>query len=124
MTLWLDDIRNPIAYGCLNAKWVKTVDEFKEEWVTGVYSHMSLDHDLGACENCMRREGVDDPEEWLIKHGGMAMPNCPHVGTGYDVVCWLEANPQWWPIVKPEVHSSNPVGSKRMLAVINKWYDK
>lgn len=121
MTLWLDDIRNPTAYGCLNAKWVKTVDEFKEEWQTGKYSHMSLDHDLGACETCM---GPLDPEEWLVLSGGLSMPHCPHVGTGFDVVEWLEANPQWWPITKPEVHSSNPIGSKRMLDVINKWYDK
>ena len=119
MTLWLDDIRNPIAYGCLNADWVKTVDEFKSAWQTGKYSHMSLDHDLGACETCM---GPLDPEEWLVLSGGLSMPHCPHVGTGYDVVCWLEANPELWPIAKPEVHSSNPVGSKRMLDVINRFY--
>lgn len=109
-----------MAYGCLNADWVMTVDEFKEAWQTGKYSHMSLDHDLGACEEC----GGGDPEEWLRQSGGESMPHCPHVGTGYDVVCWLEEHPEWWPIAKPEVHSSNPVGSKRMLQVINKWYNE
>lgn len=123
MTLWLDDIRHPIAHGCFNCTWVKTVEEFKKEWLTGNYTHCSLDHDLGACVDCMRQEDVDDPEEWLIKHHGMAMPNCPHVGTGYDICCWFEANPELWPKVRPDVHSANPVGRVRMQQVIKRYYD-
>lgn len=121
MTLWLDDIRDPAHFGCIGAKWVKTVEEFKKEWLTGAYTHCSLDHDLGCCDDC--RGGLTD-EEWLIKSKGLAMPNCPHFGTGYDVVCWFEANPDQWPKTPPEVHSANPVGSKRMQTVIDRHYDE
>lgn len=119
MTLWLDDIRNPIYYGCIGAKWVKTVDEAKVELAKGIYTHVSLDHDLGACEDCMSQE------EW---ESGMVMPNCDHYGTGYNLVCWLEEEfhygRNWWPKVRVEVHSANAVGAARMRQVINKFYDE
>lgn len=41
--------------------------------------------------------------------------------TGYDVVCWLEQNPQHLPD-KIELVTSNPVGRQRMQQVINSLY--
>jgi hypothetical protein len=43
--------------------------------------------------------------------------------TGYDVVCWLEANPQHLP-GKVEIVSSNPVGRQRMASVLGKFYSE
>lgn len=123
MNIWLDDIRNPMAFGRIGYKWVKTAQEVIDHLKDGLVDRLSLDHDLGACDECMRKEGVDDPEEWLMKHDGMAMPNCPHVGTGYDVVCWMEAN-DTWPELKPSVHSANPVGRARMQRIIDLHYAK
>lgn len=50
-------------------------------------------------------------------------------GTGYDVACWLEEHEEHMPIVV--VHSSNPVGAKRILLTLipsayympNAWED-
>jgi hypothetical protein len=43
--------------------------------------------------------------------------------TGYDVMCFLEANPEFLP-KRIEVVSSNPVGRKRMQIVIDQLYKK
>ena len=43
--------------------------------------------------------------------------------TGYDIMCFLEENPQFLP-GRIEVVSSNPVGRKRMQLVIDKLYKK
>ena len=52
--------------------------------------------------------------------------NCDSIenakGTGYDVVCWLEKNPQFWPKNGVKVHSMNPAGRARMEAVIDMRY--
>lgn len=42
-------------------------------------------------------------------------------GSGYDVACWLEANPQYLPD-SIELVTSNPVGRKNMAAVFKKFY--
>ena len=123
MNIWLDDIRNPVAFGRLGYKWVKTAQEVIDYLKNGQVDKLSLDHDLGACDDCMRPYN-GDPEEWLTWHGGMAMPNCEHIGTGYDVVLWLEQNPDKWPAIKPQVHSANPVGRARMQRVIDLHYAK
>jgi hypothetical protein len=43
--------------------------------------------------------------------------------TGYNVMCWLEANPQFKP-GRIEIVSSNPVGRARMQVVIDRLYGK
>ena len=86
--LWLDDIR-PAPRGFTH---VKTIDEAKAILGTGRVAFASLDHDLGACDKCSK--GLT-PDEWLEKSNYASMPNCPHVGTGYDLVCWMEETGHW-----------------------------
>lgn len=38
-------------------------------------------------------------------------------GTGYDVACWLEANPENLPF-RASCHSQNPVGARRIRAAL------
>ena len=118
MNLWLDDVRNPALFGAIGFTWVKTVEEAKAALLTGEVQHASLDHDLGACDDCM---GDRTAEDWLIQHGGMAMPNCTHFGTGYDLCLWM-AETGNWPKEKPTVHSANPVGRERMRGVIDRYF--
>jgi len=110
--LWLDDIR-PAPEGW---KHVRTVEEAKAVLRDGNVRYCSLDHDLGACDDCM--QGLT-PEQWLAKTDGTSMPNCSHFGTGYDLVSWMEEH-NIWPWVLPRVHSANPVGRERMVKVILK----
>ena len=42
--------------------------------------------------------------------------------SGYDVVCWLEQHPEFWPLKGVRVHSANPAGAARMRQVINRHY--
>lgn len=118
VNLWLDDIRDPNDYGAIGFVWVKTVDEAKALLSQGLVKRASLDHDLGACATCMDGR---DAEDWLIAHNYMAMPNCEHVGTGYDLCLWM-AETGHWPAVPPNVHSANPVGAARMRGVIERYF--
>lgn len=99
MNLWLDDIR-PAPVGWV---LVKDIQSAMLLLAQGIVENASLDHDLGACTNCMEGQ----------------IPNCPHVGTGYQLVCWMEETDNW-PKNKPNVHSANPVGKSKMMAAINK----
>ncbi len=114
--LWLDDVR-PAPEGWT---WVKNVEQAKlVTWLHNV-TEMSLDHDLGVCEECSEGLSV---EQWLEKYQYKSMPNCSHFGTGYTFICWLEERRKW-PLKKPTVHSANPVGANRMRLVIDKFYDE
>lgn len=42
--------------------------------------------------------------------------------TGYDIMCWLERNPEYLP-GKIELVTSNPAGRQRMQQVIDKLYE-
>ena len=112
--LWLDDIR-PAPTGWVHAKTVSEAQEFLKQ---GIVRAASLDHDLGACSECL--QGMS-PEEWLEKNHYQSMPNCPHFGTGYTLVCWMEETGHW-PDKVPSVHSANPVGREKMKAAIKKHY--
>lgn len=131
--MWLDDVR-PAPVGWFH---VKTVEEAIDFVKNNDVDQMSLDHDLGACKECMSSfiedqlngfQSFDDLsfEEiqhlWLTKSKGQAMPHCHHFGSGYTFVCWLEENSKYWPLKKPWVHSANPVGRDRMQQVIDKHY--
>lgn len=72
-----------------------------------IWDGLYLDHDLGACVKCMK-EG---------KTGLYC--DCPK--TGYDILCWLELNPQYLP-KKIILVTSNPVGRERMKLVLDKLY--
>lgn len=114
MKLWLDDMRPaPIGW-----HWAKTVQEAQELLRTGKVDEASLDHDLGACADCM---GGKSPEEWLQLTGFTQMPNCDHFGTGYTLVCWMEEH-DIWPANKPTVHSRNPAGAAKMRAAIDRRF--
>ncbi len=104
MTLWLDDVREPWKHGHIGADWVKTADEAIAALKTGKYDLASLDHDLSEAATM----GAAHPDE----------------KTGYTVVCWLEANPEFWPEEGVYVHSMNPVGATRMRQVIHAHYGR
>lgn len=104
MTLWLDDIRPPHQHGHISADWVKTVDAAIAALKTGRYDRASLDHDLSEAATM-----------------GCAPPN---EKTGYHVVLWLEANPEYWPEGGVCVHSMNPVGATRMRKIIHAHYGR
>lgn len=114
--LWLDDVRDPALHGAVGWVWAKTVPDAQAILATGDVDRASLDHDLGACDVCLAGKSEAD---WLIEHDYQQMPNCSHVGTGYDLVCWMEATGHW-PKQKPAVHSANPVGAARMRQAIER----
>lgn len=112
--MWLDDVRRaPIGW-----VHVYTVEEAKAYLERGEVEFASLDHDLGACDVCLKGQ---TPEQWLEEHNYQAMPNCEHFGTGYTLVCWMEEHDKW-PLHKPQVHSANPAGRAKMQATINKKF--
>jgi hypothetical protein len=115
VNLWLDDVRDPLVFGRrLRWLWVKTASDAIASMQTHRFQWVSLDHDLGLCDECL---GADTDEKIKIVH----RDGCPHNGTGYDVVCWMEEQ-GIWPTRKPMVHSANPVGADRMRAVIDRAY--
>ena len=118
MRLWLDDVREPWKHGFIGATWAKTYDEAIEILESRQVSFASLDHDIGACADCVEKN---------LHVGDMRTPEttfynrCPHEKTGYDVVCWMEEN-NVWPPEGTRVHSANPVGKQRMQVVIDRHY--
>lgn len=94
MKLWLDDCRDPREYHDDNWVWAKTAEDTIDILKTGKVEQASLDHDLGLLD----------------------------CGTGYDVILFLEANPEYWPVNGVIVHSRNPVATKRMQTVIERHY--
>ena len=118
MTLWLDDVREPWVHGFRGATWAKTFEEAIGYLKSGEVRFASLDHDIGACEDCTSK---------MFHIGDMLSPEtaffnrCPHAKSGYDVVCWMEEN-NIWPPDGVRVHSMNPVGRQRMQEVIDKHY--
>lgn len=118
MNLWLDDVRLPP----IGWDWVKTVDEAKTALLSGKVEKASLDHDLGACENCWK-EYRKQRETGLTHEWDALMPNCEHFGTGYTLICWMEEN-DIWPPEGVRVHSANPAGAARMRQVVMKKFGK
>jgi hypothetical protein len=115
--LWLDDIR-PAPRGFTH---VKTIQEARAFLESGRVAFASLDHDLGACDECS--EGLT-PDEWLKKHNYASMPNCSHFGTGYDLVCWMEETGHWPTVYWPTVHSANAAGRRRMEEAIERAQER
>lgn len=104
MKLWLDDTRPPYMWGRLGWTWAKTAEEAIQYLQTGTVTEASFDHDL-AWEHMPGHEW-----KW------------PQPMTGYDLCCWLEENPEYWPPDGVTVHSMNPVGRERMKQVIARHY--
>lgn len=97
INIFLDDNRTgPIHAPDLNSDakdWVicRGVETVKMFLSQGIVNNMSLDNDL-----CLDQE------------------------TGYELICWMEEN-NIWPQGKISVHSSNPVGRKNMITVLEKY---
>jgi hypothetical protein len=92
-TLLIDDIRD------------LTADLIARSYEAGIFAlkhHkwelLRLDHDLSSYVN-----GVEK--------------------TGYDVLCWLEQNPQHMP-QQIELVTANPVGRLKMNALIRNWQER
>jgi len=99
--LLIDDLRSEdiieITYGKRPTHVARDYDQgikaLKEE---GPFDLLYLDHDLGDYNKFVER-------------------------TGYDVMCFLEENPQFLPKEIVFV-TANPVGRKKMMAVYRKLY--
>lgn len=121
INIFLDDQRvEPIG-------WVrtKTVDEtiLILEAHQGEIDILSLDHDLGACNVCLKEHG-GSIDSWLARSHYTEMPNCDHFGTGYDVALFLEEkaynDPNFIFPKRVQCHSANPVGREKIEHVIRK----
>lgn len=91
-TLLIDDMRD-IKADVIARNYKEGIHALQN---SGPFDILYLDHDLASYEG--------DREK-----------------TGYDVMCFLEANPELKP-GKIMIVSSNPVGRKRMQVVIDKLY--
>lgn len=96
--------------------WVKTVEEAQKLLEEGRVRHLSLDHDLGACDVCMEGKTA---EQWLIDHNFQSMPNCEHIGTGYTLICWMEET-GLWSLRKPTLHTRNGGARTKMQLAIDR----
>jgi hypothetical protein len=115
MNLYVDDVRR-----CPYLDWfvARTIAIAKEILTLGSVDACSLDHDMGACADCVS----------LGRHvGDMATPEttflnwCPHVEDGTSLVRWMVETGHW-PNQKPTVHSANPVGRQRMQELIDRFW--
>lgn len=118
MKLWLDDVRDPNEHGAIGFTWAKTYAEAIRYLKSGLVTFASLDHDIGACQDCIDHDyhigDMQTAETTFFNR-------CPHAESGYNVVCWMEEN-NVWPIDGTRVHSMNPVGRQRMQQVIDGHY--
>ena len=120
MRLWLDDVREPWKHGFIAAEWARNYDQAIAMLKTGRITFASLDHDIGACADCVEKMlhvgDMKTPETTFYNH-------CPHAKSGLDVVRWMEKN-NVWPRDGVVVHSMNPEGRKDMQQVINRHYSR
>ena len=111
MKVWLDDNRPaPIGWA-----WVKTVDDCIQ-CLMDARAHveaLSLDHDLGWCDDCVKAARID--EDGVILNP--IVSQCAHVKSGYDMACWLEEYDMFGPPVIV-IHSVNPEGASRMKTAL------
>lgn len=90
-TLLIDDSRNFKVDKTVRT-YTTAIEALKEE----IWGIVYLDHDLGYY--------IDGDSR-----------------TGYDILCWLELNPQYLP-KKIEIVSLNPSGRERMELVLERLY--
>lgn len=110
MNLYMDDVR-AVPVGWTVARSVKSAKAALE---TGDVDYASLDHDMGACDDCTRTgDHVGD----MLSPETTYMNWCRHAEDGTSLVRWMIETGHW-PKHKPIVHSANPVGRERMQALI------
>jgi hypothetical protein len=120
MKLWLDDIRDPKQYGCMDYLWVKNYDEAVAALKLGNITFASLDHDIGACDDCTKSlKHIGDMNTWETTF----FNHCSHAKSGYNLICWVEENDAW-PIDGVRIHSMNPSGKAKMESVVYKYYSR
>jgi len=112
--LFVDDVR-PAPDGW---KVARTIEDAKLFLLTGEVDQLSLDHDMGACAECVSKQrhvgDMTTPETTLVNW-------CPHHEDGTKLVHWIIETGHW-PRQKPVVHSANPVGAARMRGMINRYW--
>jgi hypothetical protein len=110
MKLFVDDFR-PAPGGWTVAR---TMGEAQDLMLHHEIDELSLDHDLGACRDCILADkhigDMQTPESTFMNW-------CPHHEDGTKLVEWMIEH-RVWPRTKPVVHSANPVGRARMEAMI------
>lgn len=115
VNIYMDDVRPaPAGWMC-----VRTVAAMKDLLSQGVVGKLSLDHDMGACDECTKsgkHEGDCLTDETTF------MNWCPHAEDGTKLVYWIIDTGNW-PAEKPTVHSMNPVGRERMRGMIERYWD-
>lgn len=115
MNLYMDDVR-----ACPFPGWhvARTVENAQYWLGTGQVEHCSLDHDMGACEDCRNRGAhIGDmltPETTFLNW-------CPHALDGTKLVRWMIETGHW-PRFKPAVHSANLCGKPRMDGMIDRFF--
>jgi hypothetical protein len=118
MKIWLDDERHePVG-------WVraKTAPEAIELLETNKVSEISLDHDLGVCEECLYEYEVGVEEHCSYEPDYSEPPSeCEHNGNGYHVVCRIEemvfADTQYRPPII-HIHTQNASARVRMMQAV------
>lgn len=115
INLYMDDVRE-----CPFPGWVvaRTVEEAQQLLASGTVKHCSLDHDMGACADC-RAKGLHEGD--LLTPETTFMNWCQHASDGTKLVRWMMSTGHW-PAEKPAVHSANPVGKQRMVALIDRYF--
>lgn len=114
MNLFVDDVRNPPD----GWRVARTIEDAKLLLATGEIERCSLDHDMGACAECITRElHVGDMRTDATTYVNW----CPHYEDGTRLVYWM-VQTNTWPKIKPTVHSANPVGRERMCALIDRYF--
>jgi NAD+-processing family protein with receiver domain len=80
--LWLDDTRDPAAFGCHGYLWAKNYDQAITALATGKVTFASLDHDLSI--ETAYNHGVPPPGEKIQHHCWLARraPIDPREGFG------------------------------------------
>ena len=115
MNLYMDDVRDcPFV----NYQVARTVEEAQYLLTSGEVNRCSLDHDMGACDDC-KGKGLHEGD--CLTPETTFMNWCPHVMDGTKLVRWMVETGHW-PKHKPEVHSANPEGRKRMQAIIDQFF--
>ena len=105
--LYLDDVRK-CPFGYTLARSVAEAVAIMKAWNV---TEASLDHDLGACADCLASDA----------HAAETL-HCDHVPDGRAFVRWMIAT-GCWPRRKPVVHSANPSGAAAMRAMIDQHFE-
>ena len=110
--LYLDDVR-PCPFGYTLARSVAEAIELMVRWTV---TDASLDHDLGACDDCLRREEV-------AAAAATGAFLCKHVPNGMAFVKWMKRTGVW-PVNKPKVHSANGDKAPKMRDEIERHFPR